>query len=91
MNNSDKIKNFINERHELFWYIKNDKKENIPIEFLTETILNYGNEKDVKKLFELIGIKKTAEIFYKATGKNRRINYFPEVVNYFNLYFKKYA
>jgi len=88
--NGSEIKKFIRENSSLFWYIKEDAKENISIELLVETILNYGNEKSVKRLFDLVGIKKTAEIFYKQISANR-VNYQPRTVHFFNLYFKKNA
>ena len=47
------IKTFIQENSVLFWYIPEEEKQNISIEFLIETILNYGDEKSVKKLFDL--------------------------------------
>jgi hypothetical protein len=55
--NTPEIKLFISENSSLFWYIPEEEKQNISIEFLIETILNYGNEKSVKKLFDLVGIK----------------------------------
>jgi hypothetical protein len=88
--NTAKIKLFINKNSQLFWYIKPDEKENISLDFLIETILNFGNEQNVKELFELIGIEHVAEIFHKQNQK-QRTNYFPQVVNYFNLYFQKYV
>ena len=90
MTNTPEIKQLIKENSSLFWWIKEEEKENISQEFLVETILNYGDIKSVKKLFELIGINKVAEIFYKQTSRER-INYFPQVVNFFNLYFKRHA
>ena len=88
--NSSMIKTFIRENSVLFWYIPEEEKQNISIEFLIETILNYGDEKSVKKLFDLAGINKVAEIFYKQISR-KRINYFPQVVNFFKLYFKRHA
>jgi hypothetical protein len=92
--NSPEIKQFIRENASLFWYIREDAKENISHEVLVEFILNYGDENSVKKLFDLLGIEKVAEIFYKQTHKEHpiernRINYFPLVRNFFDLYFKK--
>jgi len=84
------IKTFIRENSSLFWYIPEEEKQNISIGFLIETILNYGDEKSVKKLFDLVGINKVAEIFYKQTSR-KRINYFPQVVNFFKLYFKRHV
>ena len=88
--NSPEVKAFIRENSVLFWYIPEDKKEDISEEVLVEFILNYGDEKSVKKLFELLGIKRIAQIFYEQTNRTR-VNYFPQVVNYFKLYFDKYA
>lgn len=90
MENSPEIKAFIRENAQLFWYIPNDKKEDISHEVLIEFILNYGNDVSVKKLFDLLGIDYVAEIFRKQTNR-KRVNYFPQVVNYFNLYFEKHA
>lgn len=90
MEHNEEIKKYIREHSDLFWYIKPEAKERISLEFLVETILNYGSLEDVKKLFDLVGIKKTSEIFYKQINR-QRCNYFPKVKNYFNLYFKRHA
>ena len=88
--NPEEIKLYIRERRDLFWYTKEDQKENISLDFLVETILNYGSLEDAKKLFALIGIKETASIFFKNSKKERN-NYFPMIKNYFTLYFKRHA
>lgn len=88
--NNPEIKQFIKENSPLFWWIKEEAKENISMNVLVETILNFGNEKSVKKLFSLIGIKKVAELFYQST-KRKRVNYHPRTVHFFNLYFKRNA
>ena len=90
MQNDAALKEFIKENSSLFWYIPEKEKENINHDVLVEFILNYGNEKSVKKLFDLLGIENVADIFHKLT-KRKRVNFFPPVVNYFNLYFKRYA
>jgi hypothetical protein len=41
---SEEIKQFIRGHSSLFWYIKPEAKERISLEFLVETILNYGSE-----------------------------------------------
>ena len=87
---NQEIIDFIKENSALFWYTPEEDKEHISIEFLVETILNYGDEKSVKKLFDLVGIKKVAEIFYKQTS-GKRTNYFPQTEHYFKLYFKRHA
>ncbi|MCD4795131.1 MAG: hypothetical protein K8R54_18005 [Bacteroidales bacterium] len=90
MKNSPEIKEFIKENSSLFWYIPEEKKQDISHEVLVEFILNYGDEKSVKKLFNLLEINYVADIFYKQTQR-KRVNYFPQVTNFFNLYFQKYA
>lgn len=74
----------------LFWSLPASKKKEISDELLVEYILNYGNEKSVKGLFDLMGIDKVAEIFNKIIKKDR-INLYPPVVNYFKLYFEKHV
>jgi len=86
--NSPEIKQFIRENSSLFWYIPEKEKENISHEVLVEFILNYGDEKSVKKLFDLLGIEKVAEIFYRQSNRPRQ-NYLKLVKNFFDLYFQR--
>ena len=88
--NSPEIKKFIKEHSNLFWYTREDKKEDISEEFLVETMLNYGDLEAVKRLFELISINKASEIFNKQISNNRN-NYFAPVKNFFRLYFDRHA
>ncbi len=88
--NNPEVKAFIRQHSSLFWYIPEDKKEDIGPELLVETILNYGTLDDVRKLFKVFGIKETARVFFDAEGR-KKLNYYPEVYNFFSLYFKKYA
>jgi len=85
-----KIKSFIRGHRNLFWYTPEDKKEEISPELLVETILNYGSLKDIRSLFEIIGMNEVARIFFSAEGR-KKLNYFPEIYNYFSLYFDRYA
>ena len=52
MEHNPEIKQFIRENSALFWWIKPEEKMNISINALVEAVLNYGNEKSVKKLFD---------------------------------------
>ena len=88
--NSPELKAFIQQHSNLFWYIPEDKKEYISEDVLVEFILNYGSLDDVKTLFKLIGTKETARVFFSAEGR-KKLNYYPEIYNFFSLYFKKYA
>lgn len=83
-----KIKEFIKQRPYLVWYVKD--LGHLSEESIVEHTLNYGDFDDVKKLIKIIGIKKTAGIFRRQTNRPRS-NYRPEIKNYFQLYFKRYA
>ena len=89
--NSPELKQFIRDHAWLWWYVKEDKKENLSHESVIEFVLNFGDEKMCKRLFEILGTKYVAKVFYKQTAPGRRVNYFPAVTNYFNLYFKRNA
>jgi len=88
--NSLEVKEFIRQHSSLFWYIPEDKKEDISEDVLMEFILNYGNIDDIKKLIKILGIQKTAKTFFAAKGR-RKFNYYPEIYNFFYIYFKKNA
>lgn len=88
--NSPEVKAFIRQHSSLFWYIPEDKKEDIDHEVLVEFILNYGTLDDIKTMIKIMGIQEAAKAFFKAEGR-RKLNYFPEIYNYFTLFFKKYA
>ena len=91
--NNPEIKQYIREHNNLFWYIPDEKKENISNEFLVETILNYGDINSVIRLFNLFGIKEVAKIFFDsiALSNRRKGNYHELTINYFTLVFRKYA
>ena len=89
--NSPEFKTFIQKHSSLFWYIKEDAKPNLPHEIVVEFILNFGDDKMVKELFDILGVDYVADIFYKNTMHGRRTNYLPLVINFFNYYFAKNA
>jgi hypothetical protein len=51
--NSPEVKAFIRQHSALFWYIPEDKKEDISPDVLVEFILNYGDLGAVKELFSI--------------------------------------
>ena len=89
--NSSKVKALIKKYSYLFWYIREDKKENISHETLVEFILNFGDENAVKQLFEVLGVDYVADIFNKRTLPGKRTNYLPLIINFFKLYFSRHA
>ena len=87
---SPEVKKFIDDHQHLFWYSPAPKSETVSDELLVETMLNYGSLDDVHDLFKTVGLHNVASIFEGMTGR-KKLNYFPEIHNYFNLYFKKYV
>ena len=88
--NTVEIKEFIRSNSSLFWYIPEDKKEEISSELLVETILNYGDLKDIKKLINIMGVDKLSEVFHGLHGR-KKLNYYPEIYNFFSMLLKRYA
>lgn len=83
-------KQFIEDHSNLFWYTPEAKKADIGDALLLETVLNYGTMKDIKGLLEIIGIDHAADVFFAAKGREK-LNYYPEIRNFFTLVFKRYA
>lgn len=79
---------FVRKRKHLFWSTKN--YDGLSKGAIIEGVLNYGDMDDVRELFKLIEIKEVAKIFREQTNR-KRVNYDPQIVNYFTLYFNKYA
>jgi len=79
---------FIKQRPYLVWYAKDLNKLNN--ESIVEHTLNYGTWDDVRELFSILSVKKVAAIFSEQISR-KRINYDPKIVNYFKLYFSRYA
>lgn len=84
------IKDFIRQNQHLFWWVPKEQQDHISEESLVEHVLNYGDETSVKRLFELLGVESVSEVFYRQISGNR-CNYFPQVINFFTLYFQRHA
>jgi len=87
---TEELKNYIDRHQSLFWYTPKEKLHNISQAFLVETILNYGTLDEVKELFALMGTQNVAQVFRAAHGRMIG-NYFPEIYNFFTLFFNRYA
>lgn len=85
------IHDFIKERPYLVWYVKD--LSNLSEESIVEHVLNYGDWNDVQEMVKILGMGKTAKIFREESAPDKfgRQNYRPEIKNYFQLYFNKYA
>lgn len=82
------LSDFVRKRKYLFWSTKN--YDGLSKEAVVEAVLNYGDMNDVRELISILGMRETADIFRKQTNRSR-VNYRPEIRNYFELYFQKYA
>jgi hypothetical protein len=82
------IHEFIKKRPYLIWYVKDTSK--LSEASIVEHVLNYGDWDDVQKMIKILGMKKAAKIF-REKSKLQRSNYRPEIKNYFDFYFRKYA
>jgi hypothetical protein len=87
------IQQFIKKRPHLIWYVSKKNLNQLNEESIVEHVLNYGNWDDVQKMIKILGLQKTAEIFYKKSAPDKfgRQNYRPEIKHYFQLYFHKHA
>ena len=75
-----------------FGIAKTVKKENLPLPVVLEFFINYAGKETIKELFAIVGIKTAAAIFFNQLKTQKdRSNYFPELSNFFTLYFNKYA
>ena len=72
----------------LAWFVKN--KKGLSQESTMEQIFNYGNWQDYLEAEEDLGVKKVKAIFEDLKTR-KRTNLRPKTVNYFSLYFAKYA
>lgn len=79
---------FVRKRKYLFWSTRN--YDGLSNGAVVEGILNYGDMNDARELIALLGIQEVAKIF-RENANRPRVNYRPEIVNYFQLYFQKYA
>lgn len=80
----------IDKNRQLFWYIPEEKKQDISDTLLVERILNDGTLEDYKDLISALGGKRVAEVFFSAKGRQKE-NYYPEIYHFFSLVLSKYA
>jgi len=92
-NRTPEQKKYIEDRQAFFWYSPALKSETVNDELLVEHILNYGSMDDVRNLFKVMKIKDVAKIFFNSINKSerRKNNYHKLIINYFTLFFNKYA
>lgn len=91
--NKDELVRLVSDYRTLFWYTSDKDLKNIRPNQVVETILNYGDEIAVKRLFEIMGIDEVAKIFDEQMSNSERTknNYHELVANFFRLYFSRHA
>jgi hypothetical protein len=82
------IIDFAKKKPHLFWHVSDFSS--LSEAAIVEAVLNFGNFSDVKKIISILGVKRTADLFYRQAGQ-KRCNLRPAVKHYFKLYFDKYA
>lgn len=82
------VVDFVKKNKDIFW--STDNYDELSNEAVVESVLNYGDMKEVNEIIHIIGLKETAQIFKNQISQSRT-NYRPEIKNYFQLYFNKYA
>ena len=80
----------VKENRPLFWSVGETNLKDLSELSVVEAILNYGNLDSVRKLFELLGTEKVADIFYWRQSQ-KRSNYHPQVAHFFDAYFKRHV
>ena len=84
------MRDFILDHKTLWWWVAESDLEQLSMSSIVEAILNYGSEQDVADLFKIVTVSKVSEIF-KAGNQGIRSNYQPEVITYFESYFKRHV
>jgi transcriptional regulator with XRE-family HTH domain len=84
------METFILSHKSLWWWVQENDLAQLSIASVVEAILNFGGDEDIAKLFKLVSMEKVSKIF-KAANQGSRTNYKPEIVSYYNQYFKKHV
>jgi len=89
-NYGPEMEQFIQDHKSLWWGVGEKDLCLISISSVVEAILNFGRDEDIAMLFKMISIEMVSEIFKAANGGSRT-NYQPEVITYFESYFKRHV
>ena len=82
------IQNLFIKKPYLAWFVKD--KKGLSKQSMLEQILNYGNWQDYLEAERDLGVKEAKTIFENLKNR-KRTNLRPKTINYFSLYFAKYA
>jgi len=84
------LTSIIEQQKHLFWWVPENKLTQLSVDAVVEAVLNNGNEKAVRHLFDILGVEKVAEFFYRQTS-GKRTNYRPRTIHFFRNYFQRHA
>lgn len=85
-----KLLELVHENRPLFWSVGVSNLDKLDETVIVETILNLGNVDSTKRLMDIMGIDKVAQVFFKHSSQHRN-NYYPQVSHFFDLYFKRHV
>ncbi|MBI5286899.1 MAG: hypothetical protein HY878_04815 [Deltaproteobacteria bacterium] len=83
----ESLKEIVEKKPYIFWDVKDI--DGLSNESVIEAILTRGDFDDVLKLFDTLGMKHVAEIFFKQVSM-KRTNYNKKAENFFRLFFKRH-
>lgn len=84
----NRARDYIKSKPYLMW--STSSYESLSPDIIVENILNYGDWDDFQFIKDLFGVKEVNDIFENII-KKKRINLRPRTINYFKMYFNKYA
>jgi len=84
------LKSIIEQQKHLFWWVPENNLAHLSANVVVEAVLSNCNEKAVRHLFDILGVEKVAELFYRQTT-GKRTNYQPRTVHFFRIYFQRHA
>lgn len=82
------IHDIIKNKPYLAWYTAD--VDQLSEHTILEKIFNYGDWEDVKAVFDILGIDKSAKLF-KKTISGQRDNYNPVIKHFFIKFFQRHA
>ncbi len=82
------LRNLFQQKPYLAWFVKD--KNNLSKESMLEQVFNYGTWQDFLSVEKELGVRQM-QIIFESLKNKKRTNLRTKAINYFNLYFAKYA
>jgi hypothetical protein len=87
---NDRLYQLVKANRGLFWSVGDDNLDKLDESSAIEGFLNFGDETNVRDLFNILGTDTVARIFYDHINQPRH-NYYAQPAHYFKLYFSRHA